>query len=116
MLRLTLGRPRPGTNFEHRLHGPSTEHDLHSFPSAHTGTAFGAGVALLVALPPVGVPAVVVSGCVGWSRLYLEAHYPSDVWAGMWIGLLNGVVFGLAARRYRNGSTPATEPMRHGQG
>jgi membrane-associated phospholipid phosphatase len=29
----------------------------------------------------------------------LYAHYPSDVWVGMWFGIINGLIFGLAARR-----------------
>jgi len=34
------------------------------------------------------------------------SHYPSDVWVGMWLGIVNGLIFGLAARRCY-GSVPA---------
>jgi undecaprenyl-diphosphatase len=94
-----LGRPRPKIGAADGLYGPSFNWRYASFPSGHSSVAFGTAGALLATLPPVGVPVFVVAGGVGWSRLYNGAHYPSDVWAGAWIGLLNGLVFAAAARR-----------------
>ncbi|CAN5597526.1 hypothetical protein BH10ACT8_BH10ACT8_08620 [soil metagenome] len=83
-----------------------------SFPSGHALTSFTAvGVALMVILPlltgawrtlTVAV-AVVVVVLVGFSRLILGAHFPTDVlggWliAGIWLAALNAV-FRRPARR-----------------
>ncbi len=99
LVRFVTGRPRPNTKVADRLHGPSLNRDYASFPSAHTAAAFGAAGALLGVTPPVGVPVLIGAAGVGWSRLYKGVHYPSDVWAGAWLGLVNGLVFAVAARR-----------------
>lgn len=109
-IRIATGRPRPDVKMTDGFYGPHfdrrglPERDFLSFPSAHSATSFGTAGALAVALPPVGVPLLVGAGGVAWSRLYKSCHYPSDVWAGAWLGLLNGVVVGLAARRLRPGN------------
>ncbi|HUJ10227.1 MAG TPA: phosphatase PAP2 family protein [Verrucomicrobiae bacterium] len=99
VVRFTAGRPRPSVKVPDRLHGPTLDTDYHSFPSAHSATSFGTAGALAVALPPIGVPALFGAVAVAWSRLYLKSHYPTDVWMGAWVGMLNGIVFGSAARR-----------------
>jgi len=104
-LSASLGRPRPNKAGITRLQGPTLNRDFQSFPSGHSATSFGTAGALAVVLPPVGVPVLVGAVGVGWSRLYLGAHYPSDVWTGAWVGLVTGLALGLAARRCRLGST-----------
>ena len=96
-----LGRARPNSGLQDRFYGPSVEYKYQSFPSGHATTSSATAVALAVALPPVGVPALVGAAGVMWSRVRLGVHYPTDVWVGGWIGALNGLVFGLAARRLR---------------
>jgi len=105
-----LGRARPCSGLHDGFYGPSLEYKYQSFPSGHATTSSATAVALVVALPPVGVPALVGTVGVMWSRVYLGVHYPTDVWVGGWIGALNGLVFGLAARRLsaKAGGKPAT--------
>ena len=100
IVRFATGRPRPRAHQPDGGYGPRFG-DYCSFPSAHTTTAFATAGALAVALPPVGVPLLLGAGGVGWSRMCLNQHYPSDVWTGAWVGLLNGAVLGFAARRCR---------------
>jgi membrane-associated phospholipid phosphatase len=119
-VRFATGRPRPCTSLPDGLYGPHLSRNYFSFPSAHTTTAFATAGSLAVALPPVGVPLLLGAGGVGWSRLCLGQHHPSDVWAGLWLGLLNGVVLGFAARRWRGEefktcNTPAGGPSSRGR-
>jgi membrane-associated phospholipid phosphatase len=59
-----------------------------SFPSGHTSAAFASATSLTIAYPKwyVAVPAFTWAASVGYSRMYLGVHYPSDVLAGAVIG------------------------------
>ena len=59
-----------------------------SFPSGHTSNAFCTATALSLACPKwyVVVPSYSWAALVGYSRLDLGMHYPSDVVAGAIIG------------------------------
>jgi membrane-associated phospholipid phosphatase len=59
-----------------------------SFPSGHTSAAFATATALSLAYPKwyVIVPSYLWAGAVGYSRMYLGVHYPTDVMAGMITG------------------------------
>jgi len=101
------GRPRPSTGVADCLHGPTLDRNYKSFPSAHATCAFAVATALVVMLPALGVPCLLAAALVAWSRMALTAHYPSDVWVGIWFGIINGLLFGLAARRLKDAETPA---------
>ena len=61
----------------------------YSFPSGHTGSSFACAGVLYKKLPKkFGIPAIVLALLIGFSRLYLGVHYPSDVLAGMAIGII----------------------------
>lgn len=62
-----------------------------SFPSGHTGSSFAAATVLYLTLPKkFGIPALIFAALMGFSRLYVGVHYPTDVLAGMVIGILIG--------------------------
>ncbi len=83
-LKLIVHRPRP----------PIADHLQHvtswSFPSSHSaGTMMTCvALALLSGRRLALVPALIVAGAVGWSRVALGVHWPSDVLAGWGLGLL----------------------------
>lgn len=66
-----------------------------SFPSGHTTVAFACAGALLFARNPKAPGGLIITVFVlailmGFSRLYCYVHYPSDVLAGLIVGLAAG--------------------------
>jgi len=59
-----------------------------SFPSGHTSAAFATATSLSLNIPKwyVVVPAYTWASAVGYSRMHLGVHYPSDVLAGALLG------------------------------
>ncbi|MBD3288051.1 phosphatase PAP2 family protein [candidate division KSB1 bacterium] len=61
--------------------------DKYSFPSGHAAAAFLIADILSFQFPPIQVPLYSWASLVGFSRIYLGVHFPSDVVAGMILGL-----------------------------
>lgn len=59
-----------------------------SFPSGHTASAFAAAIALLWHNRKIGVPVTIFSALMGFSRIYVEVHYCTDVIAGVVSGII----------------------------
>lgn len=67
------------------------EHDPHSFPSGHTCASFAAALAWRPHLSKRWAnTALVCAVLMGFSRLYVGVHFPTDVFAGAVIGCLCG--------------------------
>lgn len=63
-----------------------------SFPSGHTMCSFTTSIIIFYMNKKIGAFALIVSSLIGFSRLYLYVHYPSDVLCGMIIGIFIGVI------------------------
>jgi undecaprenyl-diphosphatase len=61
--------------------------DEHSFPSGHAMTLTGVLAPVVLLWPAAAVSAVVMACCMAWSRIATGHHYPSDVAAGVLLGL-----------------------------
>ncbi|GAA0797212.1 phosphatase PAP2 family protein [Faecalicatena orotica] len=60
----------------------------YSFPSGHTCASFAAALVYYKMAPRKwGIPAVILASLIAFSRLYVGVHYPSDVLAGLLIGI-----------------------------
>ena len=65
----------------------------YSFPSGHAGSSFASAWVLYRRLPKrFGIPALVLAGLIGVSRLYVGVHYPTDVLAGLISGIGCGCI------------------------
>lgn len=60
-----------------------------SFPSGHTSSAFATATSLSLCYPKwyVIAPSYIWAGWVGYSRMELGVHYPSDVLVGALVGI-----------------------------
>ena len=86
-LKYTINRERPYDKYPLLIHPYQIENDK-SFPSGHTSTAFSVATSLSIQYKKwyVVLPAYAWASSVGYSRLYLGEHYPTDVLAGAAIG------------------------------
>ena len=60
----------------------------YSFPSGHTASAFAAAIALLWHNRKFGIPVTIFAALMGFSRIYVEVHYCTDVIAGVISGTI----------------------------
>jgi undecaprenyl-diphosphatase len=88
LIKNLVQRPRPFVTFEElRIIIPTPSE--YSFPSGHTASSFAAASVFYRHLPKkLGIPAIVLAGLIGASRLYVGVHYPTDVLAGIITGIL----------------------------
>ena len=64
--------------------------DDFSFPSGHTGASFAAVSAFYASRSRLWIPLLILAVLIAFSRLYLYVHYPSDILAGVVIGIMAG--------------------------
>lgn len=86
ILKNIFQRPRPFTRFEVEMLVPAPR--SFSFPSGHTASSFTAALIILSQDKKIGVFALILATLIGFSRIYLFCHYPSDVLAGIVLGII----------------------------
>lgn len=73
---------------------------IHSFPSVHTSVAFAAAAAVTLGHPELGLLALVIAAGVGFGRIAVGVHYPSDVIAGAMLGIMCALLVREIRRRF----------------
>lgn len=93
IIKFTIGRPRPTlTDAGLNNFGPSLTIGFDSFPSGHTASSFALAAVLSLVFPKGRYVFYSIAAIAGISRIYLDSHFASDVFAGallgIWIGWL----------------------------
>jgi undecaprenyl-diphosphatase len=76
----------------HPIRHPWSSSTDASFPSDHTSLSFAIAFAVLAFDTVAGVVFLVVAAIIGVGRLFIGAHYPGDVLAGVAVGLFAALV------------------------
>lgn len=104
ILKEIFARPRPFNLAEidpvkyawwaeaYRFPGLVSEPSSYSFPSGHTSSAFAAAIAVLWYDRKIGIPTTVFAFIMGFTRIYVEVHYPTDVLFGAVFGVVYALI------------------------
>lgn len=103
IIKFTIGRPRPTlTDAGISNFGPSITIGFDSFPSGHTASSFALAAILSSAYPKGRYIFYSIAAIAGLSRIYLDSHFASDVFAGAILGI------GIGWLAYKRGKWHAT--------
>ena len=84
----TFKRERPFSSYPDIIYKKSSASG-YSFPSGHTTAAFATATSLSLAFPKwyVIFPSFTYAAAISYSRMYLGVHYPTDILAGILVGI-----------------------------
>ncbi|MBA3762447.1 MAG: phosphatase PAP2 family protein [Chthoniobacterales bacterium] len=100
VIKVTAGRSRPSVKVERGWNGPSAKSDYHAFPSGHTAASTAFFAALVFARRRIGLALLPIPLLIAASRIYLNAHYLSDVVFAAMLGIAcAALVWYFAARQ-----------------
>jgi membrane-associated phospholipid phosphatase len=96
-----IGRVRPSEFGPFAYEPFSWRPEFASIPSGHSTTAFSAAIAIGALFPRARVPMWIYALVIAASRVIVQAHFPSDVIAGAFVGTLGALMVrnAFAARR-----------------
>jgi undecaprenyl-diphosphatase len=92
VIKRTFPRARPSVQTDTRWGGPRFSSKYQSFPSGHVGASAAFFGVLLIARRRVGLVCGAIPILIGFSRMYLGAHYLSDVMCAAVLGIFCALV------------------------
>ncbi|CEF49202.1 unnamed protein product [uncultured bacterium] len=88
VIKRTIPRARPSVKSELRWGGPRFSTKYHAFPSGHVAASTAFFGVLIFARRRVGLVCLPIPILIGFSRMYLGAHYLSDVVCAAVLGII----------------------------
>ena len=88
VIKRTIPRPRPSVHSDIRWGGARFNSKYHSFPSGHVDASTDFFFTLLLANRRIGLACLPIPILIALSRMYLGAHYLSDVVCAAVLGIL----------------------------
>ncbi len=92
VIKRTVPRARPSVHADTRWGGPRFSSKYHSFPSGHVGASIAFFGVLLIARWRIGVACLAIPVLIGFSRMFIGAHYLSDVMCAAVLGIFCAVI------------------------
>ncbi len=94
VIKHSIPRARPSVHTEIRWGGPRFSSKYHSFPSGHVGASTAFFGVLLFARRRIGLACFAIPILIGFSRMYIGAHYLSDVVCAAIVGIICALIVG----------------------
>ena len=79
VIKVATGRARPSVKTEQTWNGPRWSEKYHAFPSGHTASSTAFFAALLLVRWRTGLACMAIPALIAFARMYVAAHYFSDV-------------------------------------
>ena len=92
VVKRTIPRPRPSVHTDMRWGGPRFSSKYHSFPSGHVDASTAFFCSLFLANRRIGLACFPIPILIGLSRMYLGAHYLSDVVCAAVLGIFCALI------------------------
>ena len=92
VIKRTIPRARPSVHSDTRWGGPHFSTKYHSFPSGHVGASTAFFGVLFLARRRIGLACFAITILIGFSRMYIGAHYLSDVVCAGVLGILCALI------------------------
>jgi membrane-associated phospholipid phosphatase len=91
-IKITTGRARPSVKTEHVWNGPSLSSKYHAFPSGHVAASTAFFAVLFLVNWRIGIFCLPIPLLIGFARMYIAAHYLSDVVCAAVLGFLCALI------------------------
>lgn len=88
VIKISTGRARPSVKTEEVWQGPRFSSKFHAFPSGHVAASTAFFGVLFFANWRIGLACLPIPLLIGFSRMYVAAHYLSDVISAAILGIL----------------------------
>lgn len=86
-----IARPRP-CHIDESIKLLVERPTSYSCPSTHTAWAFAGATSIYLYLKRAGIIAFIIAAVMGFSRMYLFVHFPTDVLFGIVLGVILAIV------------------------
>jgi membrane-associated phospholipid phosphatase len=88
VIKISTGRARPSVKTEQAWNGPRLSSKFHAFPSGHVAASTAFFAVLFFVNWRLGLACLPIPLLIGFSRMYVAAHYLSDVVCAVVLGIL----------------------------